>query len=175
VKLDRSKLAKARRLLSSSNADQLALGRLLVGVKAEGNFAEFCQAVPVHTRKAYCLIEVAIAVDAGRISAGDVSSLGWTKAYAIAARAKTKAHAQKARSYASNHSVVELQAFLAGGAPTDYVVRVFRLSLDDAAALDRSLLSFGAVQTSRGIVDRESALLKILRTALSSVKLKIAA
>jgi hypothetical protein len=170
--IDNSKLARARALLPQVNDDSLELGRLFLAVRGEGSLNEFCRAVPTHHRKAYYLAEIASAVDSQRLREGDLKVLGWAKAQHILHTCKTAAQINKAVEFARQHTLSDLRAHLSTEGRGKKVSTVFRLEAGDTKLLEAALLANGAGGTSRRGVNREAALMAIVRRAISAPRVK---
>ena len=69
-------------------------------------------------------------------------------------------------SLARQHTVSSLPKALRGRRVVEKRAVVFRLSIGGRAELNEALLAFGAKATQRGLVDKEKALIRILRTAM---------
>ncbi len=175
--LDNSKLAKVRKLLPKTDGHSLELGRLYLAAKRQGSLNEFCREVPTHYRMAYYLAEIADAVDNGWFRESDLKDLGWTKAQHILHVCKTKSQIRKAVAFARRDrpSLSALRAQLSGGGKGKKVSMVFRLEADDLRLLQAALVANGAHGTSRRMVNREAALMKIVRRATPAPGLRRAA
>ena len=159
MKTHNSKLLEARQLLGAADR-VIDLGNLLMQFRG-AELTSFCRQVALHKRKAYRFILIAHAVNAGQLQEADVANLGGTKAWIIASSRST-VDVRRAVAYALDHTIPELEAYLATGIPSERVTRVFHLTKEGAAELDSVLLSYGAKRTTRGLINREQALMRML-------------
>src|SRR4051812_22763090 len=98
-------------MLAQAEPDLVAVGRLIRAARIRGEFKIFCDAVSLHTRKAYDLIAIADAVDAGRLQGTVVQEIGWSKARLIAEHAATKTKARRAMAFARKNTLAALSAY----------------------------------------------------------------
>ena len=91
-------------MLAQAEPDLVSVGRLVRAARNRGDFKAFCAAVSLGTRKAYDLIAIADAVDAGRLQEAVVQEIGWAKARLIAEQAATKSKARRAVTFARKNT-----------------------------------------------------------------------
>jgi hypothetical protein len=156
-------LTIARQMLSGTGADLVRLGQRLRVAQADGKFVQFCAALPIHTRKAYDLIQIAAAVDRGLVTAGDVEHIGWTKACRIAPL-EGKRRVQQAVAFARTNTVPALERYLKDSAAKQALVtKSFHLTADEAAEVEAALRQAGAKVRGNRIADRSEPLMRIIR------------
>lgn len=150
-------------LVNKANEDVIALGRDLHAIRADGDFEAYCRDLPIHYRKARIVMVLSEAVDSGLLSEKAVTEIGWTKASVIVTATKSKNKVEQAVKFARTNTVPALRRYLAGEGKQELVTKAFTLSRSDAAELDRVLLHNGARKRGRAILNREEALLSIVR------------
>jgi len=151
-------------MLAQAEPDLVSVGRLIRAARNRGNFKAFCDALSLGTRKAYDLIAIADAVEAGHLPETVVQEIGWAKARLIAERAATKSGARSAVTFARKNTLPALVAyFRGGGAGVKLITKSFHLTVQQAQYLDATLVEAGA-QRRRGRLDnRADALMRIVR------------
>jgi hypothetical protein len=148
-----------------SEPDLVGLGRRIRRARDRGELRLFCDAVLLHSRKAYDLIAIADAVDAGLLQEEVVQEIGWSKARLIAERAGTKPTARRAIVFARNHTLPALVAFFKhDGNGMALVTKSFHLTPEQARELDAALLRAGARQQGPRMDGRNDALMRIVRS-----------
>jgi hypothetical protein len=131
--VQQSGVARARQLLARAEPDLVAVGRLVRAARIRGDFKAFCAAVKLGPRKAYDLIAIANAVEAGRLQSTDVQEIGWAKARLIAEQAATKSKARRALTFARKNTLPALFAYFQGnGAKISLVTKSFHLTVQQA-------------------------------------------
>ena len=109
-----------------------------------GDFKAFCEAVSLHPRKAYDLIAIADAVEAGRLQGTDVQEIGWSKARLIAEHAATKGKAKSALGFARKNTLAALAAnFQGNGTGAKLITKSFNLTAQQAKQLETALVQAG--------------------------------
>ncbi|HVC62417.1 MAG TPA: hypothetical protein VND19_18895 [Acetobacteraceae bacterium] len=167
-------LHRARKMLGDANSSILGVGRILQTVLKKGGFNDFCEALPMHHRKARDLAAIAVAVDKHLLAEKDILELGWSKARTIAAGAKTKAGAKKAIAYATVHSSADLAKYLKTGKHKKLIAKTFFLTKAEANELEEALLRAGASIKGGRYENREEGLMTIVRQYVHA-KLPLAA
>ena len=144
--------------------DVVALGRRIRQAHDRGEFSSFCASTRIHQRKAYDLIAIADAVDAGRLDVRTVEEIGWSKARLIAAQTTTKVAARRAIAFARGNTLPALvKYFQRDGLASALVTKSFHLTGRQAAELELVLLQAGARQRSGRMDGRSKALMQIVR------------
>jgi hypothetical protein len=157
-------MGRARKLLAQSEPDLVAVGRLVRAARDNGDFKTFCDAVSLHPRKAYDLIAIADAVEAGRLQGADVQEIGWSKARLIAEQAATKSKAKRALGFARKNTLAALVAYFRGdGAGVKLIAKSFNLTRHQAQELDATLVQAGARRRQGRMENRAEALMTVLR------------
>jgi hypothetical protein len=160
----RKPVLAARKLLVGAKPDYVEIGRLARAARHAGGFKAFCDEVPIHSRKAYDLIAIADAVDAGFLAAEVVSELGWTKVRFIASRARTKSAARSALTFARKNTVPAIVAYLrAPMAAEKLITKSFNLTVKQARELELALDRAGARRRHGRIDNRAESLMRIIR------------
>lgn len=151
----------------SDPSDFIALGRYLRAVsEAPGaSVAEAGAQFGVNRRKAQYLVEIARTIDGLGIPDERLRRIGWTKLSVIASDLDA-GNADELLTAAEKHKVPDLQAILAGRKPASRR-HVMKFDLDDAqhAVVRAALLAHGASPSSRGLHDKEAALVAALTAA----------
>jgi hypothetical protein len=170
----RSARKSTRRAPSKSNgSDLVSLGRRIRHANLRKEFASFCASVPIHSRKAYDLIAIANAVDAGLFQAKAVQEIGWSKARVIAQRANTKSIAQDAVAFARTNTLPAVVGlFQRNGAKTKLITKSFHLTVGQAQELETTLVDAGAQRRHGRLDNRADALMRILHEFGLSMKLR---
>jgi len=151
-------------MLAQAEPDLVSVGRLIRAARNRGNFKAFCDALSLGTRKAYDLIAIADAVEAGRLPETVVQEIGWAKARLIAERAATKSEARSAVTFARQNTLPALVAyFRGGGAGVKLVTKSFHLTTHRAQMLESALVQAGAQRRGGRLDNRADALMRILR------------
>jgi hypothetical protein len=149
----------------------LVLGRRIRRARDRGEFASFCSSVPIHSRKAYDLIAIANAVDAGLLPPGIVEQIGWSKARLVAERGRTIRYARGAVAFARTNTLAALVAyFQRDGVGTALITKSFHLTKAQAKELDATLLQAGARMHGGRMTGRNDSLMRILRSYRQSTK-----
>jgi len=158
-------------MLAQAEPDLVSVGRLVRAARNEGNFKAFCDAVSLGTRKAYDLIAIADAVDAGRLQETVVQEIGWAKARLIAEKAATRSKVRSATAFARKNTLPALAAyFQGGGAGVQLVTKSFHLTMHQAQALESALVQAGAQRRQGRLDNRADALMRILREFTKSIR-----
>ena len=145
--------------------DLVSLGRRIRRARNRGEFLSFCSSVRIHSRKAYDLIAIANAVDAGLLQPGLVQEIGWSKARLIAERALTKPGARRAIAFARGNTLPALTAyFQQEGKGVALVTKSFHLTESQADELESALVKAGAKGRKGRMNGRTDALMTILRS-----------
>jgi hypothetical protein len=153
------------RLLAGDKPDLVEVGRRLQQAQERGEFAAFCSALSLHTRKAYGLVAIGVAVDAGRMEAGVCADIGWSKAQLIAARATSKREARKAITFARANTLPALvKYFQHESSASSLVTKSFHLTIAEAEELELALQKAGALRSGGRMVNRSKALMTLIRT-----------
>jgi hypothetical protein len=148
----------------SGTSDLVSLGRRIRDARESGRFASFCSSVPIHSRKAYDLIAIANAVDAGLFEAKIVQEIGWSKARLIAENATTKKKAQQAVAFARDNTLPAVVGyFQRNGAGKKLITKSFHLTAGQAKVLEAALVQAGARRRHGRLDNRAVALMQILR------------
>jgi hypothetical protein len=162
--VQKTSIGKARKLLAQSEPDLVAVGRLVRAARDNGDFKAFCDAVSLHPRKAYDLIAIADAVEAGRLRGADVQEIGWSKARLIAGHAATKSKAKRALEFARKNTLPALVGYFQGdGAGVTLIAKSFHLTVQQAQELDATLIQAGARRRQGRMENRAEALMSVLR------------
>jgi hypothetical protein len=160
----RSRTAGTRRLLGQAEPDLVEVGRHVRAARDMGEFKAFCIAAPIHSRKAYDLIAIADAVDAGRLQGTVIQEIGWAKARVIAERAATKSEARRGLAFARKNTLPALVAyFQGGGTGMKLITKSFHLTEHQADELEITLVQAGAKRRQGRLDGRADALMRILR------------
>ncbi len=155
---------KAQQLLGSASPDLVAFGRLLRTAREHGEFEQFCDALHVHTRKAYDLITIADAVDTGLLTPGAVQEIGWSKARVIASHARTKHESRRAVSFARGNTLPALVSYFQSGSSAESLVtKCFNLTTAEEHELEAALRLAGGRMRGNRMVNRAEALMVIVR------------
>jgi predicted Zn-dependent protease len=169
--VQKSGIREARRLLAQANPDLVAVGRLARAARNSTEFKAFCSAVGLGTRKAYDLIAIADAVEAGRLQEVVVQEIGWAKARLIAEHAATKSKARQALAFARKNTLAALVAYFQGsGAGVKLITKSFHLTVQQAQYLDSTLVQAGAQRRGGRLDNRADVLMRILRAYRQSIK-----
>lgn len=145
--------------------DLVRLGRRIRRARDSGDFLSFCSSQRIHSRKAYDLIAIANAVDAGLLQPGLVQEIGWSKARLIAERALTKPGARRAIAFARGNTLPALTAyFQQEGEGVALVTKSFHLTKSQADELESALVKAGAEGRKGRMNGRTDALMTILRS-----------
>lgn len=96
------------------------------------------------------------------LSESDVRVMGPTKLYIIASRDDLVQSKADAGRLCNSHSVAELRAWLGGGSGAEQQV-TFILSRKQRRQLENALLCYGAKRVGRVLIDKEAALMAIVR------------
>jgi len=153
-----------RRLFGSAKPDLVELGRALRQAQERGEFKAACEALPIHTRKAYDLITIAEAVDAGRLEARVCEELGWTKTRLIAALKGTKQQSRRAIAFARKNTAPALVNYIQQGNDGEALVtKSFHLTEAEAEELEDALQKAGARKSGGRLVNRSEALMTLVR------------
>lgn len=147
----------------AGNTDLVALARRIRQAQMRGEFPSYCASIGVHSRKAYDLIAIANAVDAGLLENRLVQEIGWSKARLIAEYANTKSEARRAIAFARRNTLPALAAYFKKGASEALVTKSFHLTRSQAEDLEAALLSAGAQRRGGRLVNRPDALMRVLR------------
>jgi hypothetical protein len=132
--------------------------------RASGDFRAFCDAVELGPRKAYDLIAITNAVEAGRLQETDVQEIGWSKARLIAEQASTKGKAKSALGFARKNTLAALAAYFQGnGTGTKLITKSFNLTAQQAKQLETALVQAGAQRRHGRMDNRADALMSVLR------------
>ena len=157
-------MGRARRLLAQAQPDLVEVGRLVRAARIRGDFKAFCAAVSLGTRKAYELIAIADAVNAGRLQEAVVQEIGWSKSGLIAERATTKSETRRATAFARKNTLAALSAyFKENGTGTKLVTKCFHLTENQAQQLETALDQAGARRRQGRMDNRAEALMSVLR------------
>jgi hypothetical protein len=155
---------KAQQLLGPATPDLVAFGRLLRTAREHGEFEQFCDALHVHTRKAYDLITIADAVDAGLLTPGAVQEIGWSKARVIASHACTKHESRRAVLFARGNTLPALVSYFQSGSSAESLVtKCFNLTTKEEQELEATLRLAGGRMRGGRMLNRAEALMIILR------------
>ena len=161
----RSARKSTRRAPSKSDgSDLVSLGRRIRSANQRKEFASFCASVPIYSRKAYDLIAIANAVDAGLFAAETVHEIGWSKARLIAENATTKKKAQQAVACARDNTLPAVVGyFQRNGTGQKLITKSFHLTVGQAKVLEAALVKAGARRRHGRLDNRADALMQILR------------
>ena len=123
-------------------------------------------------RRLYYLLQVGRFIEDRTISQADAERVGWTKLQIIARYTENepRTSAQDIQSYvqaASATTAYALAVTLRQGRAIPKKAVVFRLNLGARAELREALATFGAKSRGKGMILKEKALMKIVRTAMS--------
>lgn len=125
-------------------------------------FLEAAEQEGVKARRAYYLREVARLLDRIDTPYDRLRNIGWTK-LSIIAQHLTPENAETLLSAAEQGTVSDLKDIVAGREPpAKRHVMFFYLDDDQHAVVRRALLAHGASPSSRGLHDKEAALVKAL-------------
>ena len=115
------------------------------------------------TRKAYYLIAIAKAFKNLKISKPRLRTIGWTRLQVIA-RVVNESNAEDLVALAEQHKVKDLEAIIKGEEPQpDSRVVIMYFTPDQYDLLEGVLVQNGASRHGRGLVGKESALIKALK------------
>lgn len=125
-------------------------------------FLEAAEQEGVKARRAYYLREVARLLDRIDTPHDRLRNIGWTK-LSIIAQHLTPENAETMLSAAEQSTVTDLKDIVAGREPpAKRHVMFFYLDDDQHAVVRRALLAHGANPSSRGLHDKEAALVNAL-------------
>ena len=148
----------------SDPSDFIALAAYLreVSEASGASVVDTAAELGVNKRKALYLVEIAKAIDGLDIHEERFRKIGWTKLMVIAPHL-TSETADDLLSAAEKHKVPDLQAVVAGRGPAARR-HVMKFDLDDTqhSIVRKALLSYGATPSTRGLHDKEAALVAAL-------------
>jgi hypothetical protein len=161
--------------MDRTEPDLVLLGRRIRDARERGKFPSFCSSIPIHTRKAYDLIAIANAVDAGLFDAKIVHEIGWSKARLVAERTNTKRAARQAVAFARGNILPAVVGyFQRKRTGKKLVTKSFHLTVSQAKELEAALVQAGARRRHDRLDNRTDALMQILREFVVSMKLRSA-
>lgn len=162
---------KAARLARQSSLDFFQLARHLSELHDSGRTAlkdmESSSGLP--RRRMYYLVEVGDLIRKYDISKTRADKVGWTKLQIIARhlrKSEKPTNLNELLELASATKAHDLATLMQGrkGAATKAVQ--FNLSANMRAELDKALLAYGAKRARGGLIRRETALIRVIRTAM---------
>ena len=157
--------AKAVQMAKNLDDTFLDLGRALRQLldKEPDKFRDVWQKSNLGRRKAYYLVEVSRAFDSLPIPKARLKKIGWTK-LSLLAKHVTKDNVTELVELAEKHNAVQIEALMKGEKPINNAHCVLMyFSPKQYALFESVLIKFGAVQSGRGLVDKEDALIKALK------------
>ena len=143
----------------------LELGVLLGRLLDEDRelYSKAVEKAKLGVRKAYYLIAISKAFKNLKISRPRLRAIGWTRLMVIA-RVVTESNAEELVTLAEQYKVKDLEAIVKGEEPQpDSRVVILYFTPDQYDTFEGVLLKYGASQHGRGLVGKESALLKALK------------
>lgn len=157
---------KAMELASSFDENFLELGRQLRDMleTSPDEFQKFIDKSKIGKRKAYYLVAIDKAFRKLAVSKARLQRIGWTKLMVLAKHNVDEKNAQKFIALAEAYNTRDLEKLLNDEKPTPNAHCVL-LYFDDAdyAALEKALVKHGAGRSSRGLTNKEEALIKIIK------------
>ena len=148
---------------TTRGAEVVALGRRIRRAQKLGEFTPFCEGEGLGRRKAYDLVAIADAVDAGILAPRLVGELGWSKARLIAEHAQTKTEADRSIAFARGNTLPSLTAYFQKGEGTPLVTKSSHLTPAEARELEAALLQAGGRRRGGRLENRSDALMRIIR------------
>lgn len=144
----------ARRLAKVHERDRSGLGR-------------FVQQSDIKRRKAYYLLELGKKLPSLRIPDERLRKIGWTKLQIILEKLDGRS-ADKWLKLAEAHSTEELKALMLGHKPSSkaHCVQLY-FTQRQYHQLEKAILSFGGKRSGRGLIDKEAAIMRMVRNACS--------
>lgn len=163
-------------LTMSGNVEDnfLELGRSLRQLLARDPelFKQVVEKSDLGRRKAYYLVEVSAAFDPLKFSRTRLSKLGWSKLQILARHVKQD-NIEELVKLAENATNRQLERLMAGEAPMKNARCVLLyFSPKQYDELETALLHHGGKRAGRGIVDKEKALISVVRKVLGGMGLQ---
>lgn len=169
VKKGENVYGRATKLVPKADENFLELGRLLYRLQEEtpDDFRKLIKNSKLGQRKAYYLIDIHKALQNLDIDEARLKGIGWTKLSLMAAYI-TAANAAELLRLAEENTTRDLQLYLRGQTPPEssHCVLMY-LKPEDYVVFAQALAAHGATPSTRGLYDKEEALMRILRRVVA--------
>ena len=148
------------------------LAGMIVQLHDTGGFQGLLGETSFSSRRLYYLLEVGRFVHRWNIRKNEAESVGWTKLQIIAAHLQNlEANADvvaQCLNLAQQMTAHTLRDTLKRGQAVPRRTVAFRLNTSERTFLNEALVTFGAKRTGRGCTDKDEALIRMVRAAMSS-------
>ncbi len=130
-------------------------------------FTDLVQSSNLGARKAYYLVAMDETFSKFRVPKQVLAEVGWTKLMIIEPVA-SKTNIKDLLAFAKDHTVAELKQFVRGAIAPEKRLKSILLSLseEDYDTLMEGLVKYGAEKAGRGYVNKEEALIKLVKAHL---------
>jgi len=133
-------------------------------------FAEFRKLSGVGNRKAYYLVKIADVFHPLKVPKITMKALGWTKCMMLSDHINSN-NKDKLVKFALDHTVKEIEAFVKGGDVANNAHSVLMyFNEQDYSELTDALVAHGAKRSGRGLVNKEEALISLLKSLKEKTK-----